>query len=432
MEVGPPGTGRGAQPRATPTHPAPGGHRDRPARRRRAGSRSCSSGATPSSASWAAPGSSRAARSTPGDGEGDDGTALAGVREVRRRRRASRSATPAALVPFSRWITPRRWSRSASTRTSSSRPRPRTRRRRSTAPSASTGAGRAGGRARRLRGRASCRSSSRRSSTSSSSRRSTRADALLDVGARRRSCRSSRGSSSRARSRASCCPASPDTSKREAAHLSSGRARHGPDRRRHRADRRHRPLALVAALERHRDVGRVLGMARRPFDPAARGLDQDRVPPGRRARPRGGRRAGGRAPTSSSTSPSSIVGAHEETREVNLEGLAQRVRGDGRRPRAQAARLHVVGRRLRLPRRQPAAADRGRARPRGTRRATTTRAQKAEVEQALCEVTRGRRDRGLRLPPVHRRRPRRAVAIDDIPYVQLSGRLPGAVRRCST
>jgi hypothetical protein len=38
--------------------------------------------------------------------------------------------------------------------------------------------------------------------------------------------------------------------------------------------------AFVAALERSREVHRVLGMARRPFDPAARGGRADRLPAG--------------------------------------------------------------------------------------------------------------------------------------------------------
>ena len=87
--------------------------------------------------------------------------------------------------------------------------------------------------------------------------------------------------------------------------------------------------SLLRALERSRDVDRPSAMARRPFDPPAAGLE-DRVPPGRRARPRGverlvaGRRRG-RAP-----------GVHDHGRprrepRDQPRRLAQRVRGGGRR-----------------------------------------------------------------------------------------------------
>ena len=42
-------------------------------------------------------------------------------------------------------------------------------------------------------------------------------------------------------------------------------------------------IALVDALERSRKVKKIVGMARRPFDPAVAGLEEDGVPRGRRA-----------------------------------------------------------------------------------------------------------------------------------------------------
>ena len=103
-----------------------------------------------------------------------------------------------------------------------------------------------------------------------------------------------------------------------------------------------------------------------------------------------------------------ILGGREETRAINLDRLAQRVRRRRRRAARRAARLHVVGRRLRLPRRQPAAADRGRP-PRGSERFYYS-AQKAELERVLERGDRRTRARGLRAAPVHRRRPGRADA----------------------
>ena len=174
--------------------------------------------------------------------------------------------------------------------------------------------------------------------------------------------------------------------------------------------------AFLRACDRSRAIGRVLGMARRPFDPAERGLrkteyrqgdvlDRDAVDAlvgrGRRGRPprlhHHGRPRG------------------DPPRQPR--GLAERVRGGGRVAARAAARLHVVGRRLRLPRRQPAAADRGRARAR-QRRATTTRRRRPSSRRRC--VGDGRlAARHLRPPPVHRRRAGRAGACSEaIPWLR--------------
>ena len=55
-----------------------------------------------------------------------------------------------------------------------------------------------------------------------------------------------------------------------------------------------------------------------------------------------------------------IMGGHDEGTADQPRGLGERLRRGRRRGARAAARLHVVGRRLRLPPRQPAAADRGR------------------------------------------------------------------------
>ena len=41
--------------------------------------------------------------------------------------------------------------------------------------------------------------------------------------------------------------------------------------------------AVVRALERSREVGSILGMARRPFDPGEQGLEEGLLPARRRA-----------------------------------------------------------------------------------------------------------------------------------------------------
>ena len=104
-------------------------------------------------------------------------------------------------------------------------------------------------------------------------------------------------------------------------------------------------------------------MARRPFDPAAHGwtkteyrqgdiLDRDAVDDlvARRRRRRPPR------------VPDHGLARGEPADQPDRH--PQRLRGHGRGRAAAAAGLHVVGRRLRLPRRQPRAADRGRAGPR--------------------------------------------------------------------
>ena len=127
-----------------------------------------------------------------------------------------------------------------------------------------------------------------------------------------------------------------------------GRATVLPDahRRGHRAHRRHRQAVSCARSSARPEVGRIIGMARRPFDPAAHGwekaeyrrgdvLDRDA---GRRARRRRRRRR-----------PPGVRDRRRPRGEprVNLDGLAQRLRGRGR-GRRQAARLHLVGRGLRV------------------------------------------------------------------------------------
>ena len=85
---------------------------------------------------------------------------------------------------------------------------------------------------------------------------------------------------------------------------------------------------------------------------------EGRVPPGRRARPRRRRRARDARPTCSSTSRSSSWAAARRRARSTSTGSRNVFAAAARH--VQAARLHLVGRRLRLPRRQPAAADRGR------------------------------------------------------------------------
>ena len=107
-----------------------------------------------------------------------------------------------------------------------------------------------------------------------------------------------------------------------------------------------------------------------------------------------------------------ILGGREETRSINLEGsrnVFEAARG------VHAARLHLVGRRLRLPRRQPAAAHRGRPRPAAPTR-TTTRRRRRSSRTTLRDALDGLGRRGLRVPAVHRgRRPDALTLVEAFP-----------------
>ena len=163
--------------------------------------------------------------------------------------------------------------------------------------------------------------------------------------------------------------------------------------------------AVVGALERSREVGHVLGMARRPFDPARDGVDEVGVPPRRHARPCRGRRTGRRTPTSSCTSPS-YHGRRDGEPRGQPRRLAQRVRGDSGR-RRRAARLRLLGGRLRLP--PPRTRSRSPRTSRPRQPAHYYSAQKAEVEE--CSTTCSTAPAPTpTCSAVHRRRARGAAA----------------------
>ena len=146
-------------------------------------------------------------------------------------------------------------------------------------------------------------------------------------------------------------------------------------------------------------------MARRPFDPAAQGLRKTEYRQGDVL---------DRAAVDALVAEADVVvhlafiimGGHEETRQRQPGGLAHRLRGRRRLAARPAARLHLVGRRLRLPRGQPAAAHRGRPRPRQRPSLLLGPEGRAGGDAAVG----GRRlaARHVRAAALHRRRPRRA------------------------
>ena len=120
--------------------------------------------------------------------------------------------------------------------------------------------------------------------------------------------------------------------------------------------------AVVGALERSNEVGRVLGMARRPFDPAAHGWKKVTYRQGDVLDP---------ATVAGLVADADVVvhlaflimGGQRETRAVNLEG-SRNVFQAAVSAKVKRLDLCLVGRRIRIPRRQPPAADRGDARAR--------------------------------------------------------------------
>ena len=258
-------------------------------------------------------------------------------------------------------------------------------------------------------------SSSRRSSTSSSwPRFAQRRRAARRGRAGARSSRSSRASCSRARSRACVLPGEPGydgltCAERRAAH-----------RRRHRPDRRHRPRVRARARAPQRTSGAILGMARRPFDPAAPGWRKTEYRQGDVL---------DRAAVDALVADADVVvhlafvdhGRARGEPPRQPRGLAQRVR----RGRAAGVRSGSS-----TPRRSPPTASTPTTRPltedvppRGTTRTTTRR--RRPRSRSCCGETSAARDRRLRLPALHRRRPGRADAdrVDPV-GLRMPPRLP--------
>ena len=127
-----------------------------------------------------------------------------------------------------------------------------------------------------------------------------------------------------------------------------------------------------------------------------------------------------------------IMGGAKESRAVNLDG-SRNVFEAARRGGRQAAGLRLLGGRLRLPSRQPAAADRGRPGARH-RTPTTTPRRRRRSRQLLA-----RHARAAARPPPTSSAPASSpgrdapLLIDSLPYTQISERLPRAgAAACST
>jgi nucleoside-diphosphate-sugar epimerase len=181
--------------------------------------------------------------------------------------------------------------------------------------------------------------------------------------------------------------------------------------------------AVVAALERSREVSSILGMARRPFDPGAHGwkkvayrrgdvLDRDAV------------QELVRDADVVVHLAFMIMGGAKESREVNLVGsrnVFEATVSAGVKRLVYASSVAAYGFHGENP--QPLTEE---VPARGTA-AHYYSAQKAEVEELLAATLAGASTAGYVFRPCIVAGPQAPLLIDSLPYTQISERLPGPV-----
>jgi nucleoside-diphosphate-sugar epimerase len=183
---------------------------------------------------------------------------------------------------------------------------------------------------------------------------------------------------------------------------------------------------FLRALERTREVGKVLGMARRPFDPASMGL--------RKTEYRQGdvldREAVDRLVAEADVVVHLafiVLGASDRTRDINLEGsrnVFQAAVDAGVERLVYTSSVAAYGFHDENP--VPLTED---VPTRGSD-AHPYSAQKAELERVLTEVTQGADGTGVYVfRPCIVAGPEARMLIDAIPYVRIGNQLPGAIRR---
>ena len=183
--------------------------------------------------------------------------------------------------------------------------------------------------------------------------------------------------------------------------------------------------SLLRALDRSREIGGVVAMARRPFDPAAEGL--------RKVTYRQGDVLD-RAELDSLVKGADVVvhlaflifGGIEETRKINLEGsrnVFEATAAAGAQRLVYASSVAAYG----FHGDRPPMLSEDIA-PRGTDRHYYS-AQKAELEETLANVLAGAATEAYVFRPCIVAGPDALAMFEAIPYVQLSDRMPGAVRR---
>ena len=181
--------------------------------------------------------------------------------------------------------------------------------------------------------------------------------------------------------------------------------------------------AVIAALERSREVGRVLGMARRPFDPAERGFKKLSY------------RRGDvldRAAVAALVKDADVVvhlaflimGSPDESRAVNLEGsrnVFDAAVSAGAKRLVYTSSVAAYGFHRENP--QPLTEE---VAARGTASHYYS-AQKAEVEVVLAETLKSSATAAYVFRPCIVAGRDAQLLIDSLPYTQISERLPGGV-----
>jgi UDP-glucose 4-epimerase len=182
--------------------------------------------------------------------------------------------------------------------------------------------------------------------------------------------------------------------------------------------------AVVGALERSREVGRILGMARRPFDPASRGW--------RKMEYRRGDVLNRRRVTLLVEEADVVVhlafmimGSARGSRRVNLGGsrnVFEAAAMAGVERLVYASSVAAYGYHSTNP--QPLTED---VPARGSADHYYS-AQKAEVEEVLADSLTGSSTHAYVFRPCIVAGPQAPLLIDSLPYTQISGRLPAPIR----
>ncbi|HEY4450584.1 MAG TPA: NAD-dependent epimerase/dehydratase family protein [Solirubrobacteraceae bacterium] len=181
--------------------------------------------------------------------------------------------------------------------------------------------------------------------------------------------------------------------------------------------------AFVAALEHAPEVTRILGMARRPFDPASRGWKKVSY---RRGDVLNRRRVATLLEGADVVVHLAfmIMGGAGESRRVNLNGSRNVFEGAvaaGAKRIVYASSVAAYGFHAENP--QPLSEE---VPARGTA-AHYYSAQKAEVEKLLADTIYASRTKAYVFRPCIVAGPNAPLLIDSLPYTQISGRLPGPV-----
>jgi len=181
--------------------------------------------------------------------------------------------------------------------------------------------------------------------------------------------------------------------------------------------------SVVAALERSREVGKILGMARRPFDPQERGWKKVAYRRGDVLDRRKVVRLVEEADVVVHLA-FMIMGGVKASRRVNLDGSRNVFEAAGEagvKRLVYASSVAAYGFHAENP--QPLTED---VPARGTAGHYYS-AQKAEVEELLADALHGTRTAAYVFRPCIVAGPKAPLLIDSLPYTQLSDRLPGPV-----